>query len=177
MLILLEHSQCDQCRGYNARTAAVRSRVRIDRTLKLWDLRTGDLIRSFVGHTDADSRGGGGPDDRHALSGSADRTLRLWDIETGRAPAFLHGARRTRDHGCDLPRRAPCASRARDDRTLRLWDLEQRICRAIVPLDSSPQAIALAPDGQTSWSEIELATSITSRFISDEFVVHATIHS
>jgi WD40 repeat protein len=36
-----------------------------------------------------------------------------------------------------------------DDRTLRLWDLEQRACRAIVPLESSPLAIALAPDGQT----------------------------
>ena len=59
-----------------------------------------------------------------------------------------------------------------DDRTLRLWNIEHRVCRAIVPLESSPLAIALAPTARPSWSAIESATSITSRFISDPLVIH-----
>ena len=35
------------------------------------------------------------------------------------------------------------------DRRSRLWDLEHRISRAKLTLDSTPLAIALAPDGQT----------------------------
>src|SRR5690349_3236347 len=54
-----------------------------ERTLKLWHLRTGDLIRSFVGHTDTVNAVAVDPNSRCALSGSADRTLRLWDLATG----------------------------------------------------------------------------------------------
>ena len=38
-----------------------------DRTLKLWDLQTGDLIHSFVGHTDAICAVAASPDSRRAL--------------------------------------------------------------------------------------------------------------
>ena len=65
-----------------------------DRTLKLWDLQTGDLIRSFVGHTEAICSVAVSPDNRHALSGSVDRTLRLWDLSTGQ---LLHSFRSTPD--------------------------------------------------------------------------------
>ena len=32
---------------------------------------------------------------------------------------------------------------------MRLWDLQERVCRAMVPLESSPLAIALATDDRT----------------------------
>jgi WD40 repeat protein len=35
------------------------------------------------------------------------------------------------------------------DRTLRLWDLDQRTCQATIPLESSPIALAIGPDGRT----------------------------
>jgi WD40 repeat protein len=120
----------------------------IDRTLKLWDLQTGELIRSFVGHTDTIYAVAVAPNGRHALSGSGDRTLRLWDLSTGR---LLHSFT---EHAGPVSTVAICpdgrhALSGSDDRTLRLWNIEQRICRAKITLDSSPLAIALAPDGQS----------------------------
>jgi WD40 repeat protein len=35
-----------------------------------------------------------------------------------------------------------------EDRTLRSWDIEQGVCRAIVPLESTPLAIAVTADDQ-----------------------------
>jgi WD40 repeat protein len=118
-----------------------------DRTLKLWDLYTGETIRSFPGHEDTIHAIALATDDRQALSGSADRTVRLWDVGTGR---LLHSF--TGHAGpviaiaiCPDGRHAVSGSR---DRTLRFWDLEERICRAVAPLESAPQTIAVAPDGR-----------------------------
>ena len=120
-----------------------------DGTLKLWDLRTGELIRSLVGHTDAVSAVAVSPDDHLALSGSADHTLRLWDLTTGQ---LLHSF--TEHVGPVVAvamspdgRHSLSGSR---DRTLRLWDLNERVCRAVAPLESAPLAIALASDSRTA---------------------------
>jgi WD40 repeat protein len=55
-----------------------------DRTMRLWDATSGQIIRVFVGHT----RGVRGvtfsPDGKQALSVSEDRTMRLWDLASGR---------------------------------------------------------------------------------------------
>jgi len=119
-----------------------------DGTLKLWDLRTGELIRSFVGHTDAVSAVAVAPDDHLALSGSADQTIRFWDLATGQLlHSFTgHTAPVSAVSICPDGRHGLSGSR---DRTLRLWDLEQRVCRAMVPLEGAPQVVALAADSRT----------------------------
>jgi WD40 repeat protein len=88
------------------------------------------------------------PDNRHALSGSADRTLRLWDLSTGQLVHTFTELTGPVSTIAIFPDGRHALSGS-DDRTLRLWNIEQRVCRAIVPLESSPLAIALAPDGQT----------------------------
>ena len=52
-----------------------------DRTVKLWDLRTGALIHTFEGHANTVVDVAVTPDGRYAVSGSYDQTVRLWDIE------------------------------------------------------------------------------------------------
>jgi WD40 repeat protein len=120
-----------------------------DRTLNLWNLRTGELIRSLAGHTDFVHAVALAPDDSHALSGSSDRTMRLWELATGRLLHTFtgHGGRVIAVAFCPDGRYALSGS---SDRTLRLWDLEERTCRAMALVDSSPLAIAVASDSRTT---------------------------
>jgi WD40 repeat protein len=55
-----------------------------DYTAKLWEIKTGKEIRSFVGHTErALTSLAVSPDGRYLLTGCKDSTARLWDIQTG----------------------------------------------------------------------------------------------
>ena len=64
-----------------------------DKTLKLWEVATGRLIRTFEGHSKWVSSVAFSPDGRYALSGSGDSTLNLWEVATGRLiRTFVGGA-------------------------------------------------------------------------------------
>jgi WD40 repeat protein len=54
-----------------------------DRTLRLWDLETGENLRTLEGHTGWVGSVAVLADGRSVLSGSDDGTLRLWDLESG----------------------------------------------------------------------------------------------
>ena len=115
-----------------------------DGSLQLWDLRSGNALRSFIGHTEAVYAVAVAPDDGFALSGSADRRLLVWSVATGELlHSFTeHGGPVTAVSTCPDGRYAVSGSH---DRTLRVWDVEERICRAVVPLEGAPLAVALAP--------------------------------
>jgi WD40 repeat protein len=118
------------------------------RTVKLWDLATSHSQSISIGQDGAVIAVAVAPDYRHALFGSADQTLRLWDLSTGQLRLSFneHAGPVSTVAICTYGRHALSGS---DDRTLRLWNIENRTCRAKMALDSSPLAIALAPDGQS----------------------------
>jgi WD40 repeat protein len=51
-----------------------------DRTLKLWDLNSGELISSTPAHWKGIYSVALSDDGRTALSGSADKTMKLWEL-------------------------------------------------------------------------------------------------
>ena len=55
-----------------------------DGTLKLWDVATTRLVRTFSGHKGDVTAVALSPDGTRALSGSKDKTIRLWEVATGR---------------------------------------------------------------------------------------------
>ncbi|MGB8711379.1 MAG: caspase family protein [Methyloceanibacter sp.] len=50
----------------------------------LWNAETGDLVRSFKGHSDDVVSVAFSPDGKRLVSGSYDGTIRIWDADTGK---------------------------------------------------------------------------------------------
>jgi WD40 repeat protein len=54
-----------------------------DRTVRLWDAKTGQELQKLEGHIDYVVAVAFSPDGTQPASGSRDRTVRLWDAKTG----------------------------------------------------------------------------------------------
>ena len=102
-----------------------------DQTIKLWDVRSGQLIRFFKGHGDSVYSVAFSPNGKTIASASHDRTIRLWDVNTGHLIRALEG------HGSFVhavafsPDGNQIASGSYDE-TLGLWDVSSG--RRIAPL-------------------------------------------
>ena len=55
-----------------------------DHTMRLWNVATGKVVRTFTGHESPVLALAISPDGKQAISGSSDDTLRLWDVATGK---------------------------------------------------------------------------------------------
>jgi WD40 repeat protein len=119
-----------------------------DRTLRLWDLESGQRIRTLEGHTGSVNAVAVTLDGWRAVSASSDRTLRLWDLESGQTLHAVQGHTGQVWAVAVTPdgRRAVSAS---EDQTLRLWDLESAKEIAAFTGESGMRSCAFTPDGCT----------------------------
>jgi len=67
----------------------------VDNQVRLWDLRSGQLYRSFIGHVGTVSSVQF--DDQTLVSGSFDGTMKVWDMRAGRLNATLNQTPATRE--------------------------------------------------------------------------------
>jgi WD40 repeat protein len=119
-----------------------------DQTLRVWDLESGQSLRTLQGHTGWVNGVVVTPDQYHAVSASADHTLRVWDLESGQSLRTLTGHTDVVSAVALTPdgRRAVSASA---DHTLRVWDLESGECIAAYTAEGSITRCAVALDGRT----------------------------
>ncbi len=130
-----------------------------DNTLRLWDLATGETLRTLEGHSDWVSAVAVLADGSRVVSGSWDDTLRLWDLATGETLRVFKGHTSRVSAVAVLAdgRRAVSGS---DDNTLRLWDLATGECLAEFVADARVTCVAFA------WDDLIVAGSADGRLAS-----------
>ena len=78
-------------RSPSALTASTLASGSDDNTVRLWDVQTGEQLRTLEGHTDGVTSVAFSPDGNTLASGSDDNTVRLWDVQTGEQLRTLEG--------------------------------------------------------------------------------------
>jgi serine/threonine protein kinase/dipeptidyl aminopeptidase/acylaminoacyl peptidase len=91
-----------------------------DRVIRIWDVVTGQLLRTFTGHEDSVTRIQFSADGRQLLS-SGDMTVRLWDVATSSEIRTFTGHTDVVYFASFSPDNRRIASSSAD-RTIRLWD-------------------------------------------------------
>jgi hypothetical protein len=93
-----------------------------DRTVKLWDVATGQELATLEGHKARITSIAFSPDGKKLASGSWDRTVKLWDVTTGQD--FANFNEHTSKVFCVAfsPDGKKLASGS-EDRTVKLWDV------------------------------------------------------
>lgn len=92
-----------------------------DKTVRLWEVQTGNLLRTYEGHKDFVRSVAFDPKGRTLASGSDDRTVKLWDVATGNLLLTLRNGSYVYSVAYDPMGRTLAIGS--DDRTVKLWDV------------------------------------------------------
>ena len=113
-----------------------------DMTLKLWDVKTGKELKTFIGHIDGVRSCVFSPDGKKILSASYDKTLKLWDVKTGTIiRTFIGHSDGVND--CAFTPDGKKILSVSSDSTLRVWDIETCGELAIFPILGPAFSIAV----------------------------------
>jgi WD40 repeat protein len=120
-----------------------------DNTIKLWNLRTGQLLRTLTGHSEGIRSVAISPDGKLLASGSDDKTIKLWNLDTGKLLRTLTGHSDIVQSVTISPDGKLLASGS-NDKTVKLWNLQtgQEI-RTLTGFSYFVVSVAISPDGQT----------------------------
>jgi WD40 repeat protein/serine/threonine protein kinase len=115
-----------------------------DKTARIWNPTTGDLIATLRGHVDYIYALTYSPDGSRLVTGSYDKIARIWDANTGDLISSLHG----HQHEVDTVAYSPDGSRLATsswDGTARVWD--PNTGDLIASVQSYWASVVYSPDG------------------------------
>ena len=121
-----------------------------DTTIKLWDVETGQELRTLKGHTAPIRSVTFSPDGKTIASGSrgSDANFKLWNIETGKEIRTLEGHTRDVDSIAFTPNGKIIASGSWDG-TIKLWNSVTGEVLKTLSQGNFVYSIAFSPDGKT----------------------------
>lgn len=115
-----------------------------DKTLKIWDLKTGKEIKTLSGHSDHISCVAISYDQKFALSGSYDNTLKIWDLNSGMEIRTIFG-HTGYVKTVAISRDGSFAISGGRDKTLKVWDLKTgNIIRSLLGHESYITSVAIS---------------------------------
>jgi hypothetical protein len=123
-----------------------------DKTIKVWDIKTGVCRATLEGHTDRVLSVKITKDGKRIISASADRTVRVWDASSGRELAICNGHTNEVWSVVILPD-GQLALSGSWDRTLRIWDINTGNCLKVIRTgDEDIFSTAVSHDGKIAFS-------------------------
>ncbi len=120
-----------------------------DKTAKIWDVPTGQVLVVLRGHTEGLSSLAFSPDGRRLATGSIDGTLKIWDATRGHELLVLRGHSKPNEvfSVAFSPDGKRLATASRDG-TAQLWDLRDgRAPMVLRGHSGSVMGVAISPDG------------------------------
>lgn len=115
-------------------------------TVKLWDVKTGQVIRTLDGHTDLVYKGVFSPDEKLLASCSRDGKIKIWDVASGRELKTLVGHTRPVKAVAFNPEGKFLASSSNDG-TVRVWNVATGVMEHsfvhIPPKDGDPSVYSV----------------------------------
>eukprot|EP00923_Selenidium_pygospionis_P011007 GHVN01019194.1.p1 GENE.GHVN01019194.1~~GHVN01019194.1.p1 ORF type:complete len:358 (+),score=52.35 GHVN01019194.1:980-2053(+) len=124
-----------------------------DKTIRLWDLNSGQTIRRFVKHTSDVNSVAFSADNRQIVSGSRDRTIRLWNtlaeckftIDVDQHTDWVSAVRFSPTHS---PNSTPMIVSCGWDKIVKVWNLPDCKLRTNLVGHQSPlYTVTISPDG------------------------------
>ncbi len=120
-----------------------------DKTIKVWNLDTGQLLRTLSRHSDTIRSVTLSSDGQTLVSGSGDKTIKIWNLQTGKLLRTLSG------HSgpvwsVALSRDGQTLVSGSEDNTIKIWNLQTGELRhTLFGHSGQVFSVALSPDGQT----------------------------
>jgi len=118
-----------------------------DKTVRLWDMRTGKQLAGLSAHADAVNSVAFSPNGRMIATASDDTTVKLWNVAPPQPIATLRGHTKQVSGLAFSPDGTTLAT-ASSDKTVRLWNVQSR--RTVATLRGHTQdvyCVAFSPDG------------------------------
>jgi WD40 repeat protein len=119
-----------------------------DYTIKLWNVETGQEIRTLSGHNNNVTGVSFSPDGKTLVSGSFDYTIKLWNVETGKEIRTLKG-HNDGIFSVSFSRDGKTLASGNGDNTIKLWNVEtgQEI-RTLKGHNYSVSSVSFSRDGK-----------------------------